>query len=230
MPRITVIIPTYNWSSVLPFSIASVQRQTFRDLELLVIGDGCTDDSADVVARCADSRTRWINLPHNTGQQSAPNNHGIEVAQGDLIAYLGHDDLWLPHHLEALMPAIDAGAAMAYGITELVAPEGRDPQSAPPAGQYKPGMWVPPTSVVHTGQIIRQVGPWGDFRKLDCDPEADLWKRIWAANARIEFVPRLTAIKFPAACARTFTRPAPASNNRSGPTASRPSRSWNVPS
>src|SRR5262249_29306735 len=45
MPQVTVIIPTYNWSAVLPYSIGSALRQTFSDFELLVIGDGCTDDS-----------------------------------------------------------------------------------------------------------------------------------------------------------------------------------------
>ena len=46
-PRVTVIIPTYNWSTVLPYSIASVIDQTMDDLELWVIGDGCTDDDQE---------------------------------------------------------------------------------------------------------------------------------------------------------------------------------------
>jgi hypothetical protein len=91
-PRVSVLIATYNWSAVLPFSIGSVLAQTFGDFELLVIGDGCTDDSAAVVAAIDDPRVRWINLPQNTGHQSAPNNRGLQEARGELIAYLGHDD------------------------------------------------------------------------------------------------------------------------------------------
>ena len=69
MPRVTVVIPTFNWSTVLPYSIGSVLRQTFADFELLVIGDGCTDDSEAVVRAVGDARVRWLNLPRNTGQE-----------------------------------------------------------------------------------------------------------------------------------------------------------------
>jgi glycosyltransferase involved in cell wall biosynthesis len=115
-PAVTVIIPTYNWSSVLPYSIGSVLRQTFTDFELLVIEDGCTDDSEEVVRRISDPRVKWINLATNTGHQSEPNNEGLRHARGQYIAYLGHDDLWLPHHLSCLVSALERGADLAYGI------------------------------------------------------------------------------------------------------------------
>src|SRR5215210_8057805 len=98
-PRVTVVIATYNWSTVLPYSIGSVLDQTFTDFELLVVGDGCTDDSERVVAEIRDPRVRWIDIAP-TGHQSGPNNEGLRQARGELIAYLGHDDLWMPHHLE----------------------------------------------------------------------------------------------------------------------------------
>jgi len=70
MTQVTVLLPTYNWSNVLRYAIASVLRQTFTDFELLVIGDGCTDDSEAVTAEAGDPRVRWINLPANSGHQS----------------------------------------------------------------------------------------------------------------------------------------------------------------
>lgn len=76
-PRVTVIIPTYNWSTVLPHAIGSALDQTLYDFELLVIGDGCTDDTEHVVTGIKDPRVRWINLPSNTGHQSGPNNRRL---------------------------------------------------------------------------------------------------------------------------------------------------------
>ena len=71
MPRVTVVMATYNWATVLPYSIASILDQTFTDFELLVIGDGCTGDSAEVVAGFDDPRVQWHNLPSNAGHQYA---------------------------------------------------------------------------------------------------------------------------------------------------------------
>lgn len=107
LPGITVIIPTYNWATVLPFSIGSVLGQTRADFEILVIGDGCTDESAAVVAAIRDRRVQWVNLPSNTGHQAGPNTEGLHRARGKYIAYLGHDDLWLPRHLELLVGALE---------------------------------------------------------------------------------------------------------------------------
>src|SRR4051812_6823095 len=84
-PRVTVIIATYNWSTVLPYAIHSVLAQTMSDFELLVVGDGCTDDSEQVVAAIKDPRVRWINLPANTGHQAGPNNRGLPATR----AYCG---------------------------------------------------------------------------------------------------------------------------------------------
>ena len=197
-PAVTVIIPTYNWSSVLPYSIGSVLRQTFTAFELLVVGDGCTDDSEAVVGRMSDPRVKWINLPINTGHQSGPNNEGLRQARGQFIAYLGHDDLWLPHHLSCLVSALGEGADLAYGMSLLVAANGCDRRPEPTDEKYHPGMWIPPTNVVHRRSVTDRIGGWRHYRELDTDPEVELWRRAYTADHRLTFVPRLTAIKLPA--------------------------------
>jgi glycosyltransferase involved in cell wall biosynthesis len=204
-PRVTVIIPTYNWSTVLPFSIGSALGQTFRDLEVLVVGDGCTDDSEAVVAAIDDPRLRWIGLPENTGHQSGPNNEGLRQARGELIAYLGHDDLWLPHHLALLVGALSGGADLVHGITALVHPEGRV-QAYPYRFEFRPGLAIAPSSVVHRRKITDSVGGWKRHTELREDPETDLWRRVHLAGYRFGFVPRLTVIKFPAGWRRDAYR------------------------
>src|ERR1044072_9090302 len=107
-PAISVIIATYNRSRALACAIESVIRQTFTDWELIVVGDACNDDTAEVVAGYmrADARVRFVNLERNCGEQSGPNNVGRTLARAPLIAYLSHDDLWLPHHLKTCSEAL----------------------------------------------------------------------------------------------------------------------------
>jgi glycosyltransferase involved in cell wall biosynthesis len=194
-----VVIATYNWSTVLPYSIGSVLRQTFTDLELLVIGDGCTDDSPAVVARCDDPRVRWINLPVNTGHQWGPNNTALREGKGELVAYLGHDDLWLPHHLAVLVAAIDAGADLACGLTEMVPPDGRAAEFVPITdAPFQGRSWLPPSGLIHRRRLALDVGGWRSPLEVPIDPEIDLVRRMLVAGGRSAFVSRLTAVKFSA--------------------------------
>ena len=106
-PLVSVIIPTYNYSTVLKCAIESVLLQTMQDFEIIVVGDGCTDDSEEVVKSFGDDRIIWDNLPENTGNQGLPNNRGLELASGKYVAYLGHDDLYLPNHLARLTETLE---------------------------------------------------------------------------------------------------------------------------
>ena len=210
MPRVTVVMPTYNWATVLPYSIGSALDQTYRDFELLVIGDGCTDESADVVARIGDARVQWHNLASNHGHQYAADNEGLARASGEIIAYLGHDDLWLPRHLEVLVGAIDGGARIAYTTTLLVAPD-EAPTAWPPAhALYDPKHWIPPTSLAHERELAVQVGQWRAPRETGIyDPDTDLWQRMAAVAGPPDRVRRVTCVKFPAAKRRDVYRDRP---------------------
>ena len=87
---------------------------------------------------------------------------------------------------------------MAFGLTAMVHPGGRRIELTPSRFCYSPGAWVPPTSVLHRRTVVEDVGGWRHAREVPIDAEADLWKRVHDAGHRIEAVPRLTAIKFPA--------------------------------
>jgi glycosyltransferase involved in cell wall biosynthesis len=214
-PLVTAVIPTYNWSSVLRCSIASALDQTLADFELLVVGDACTDDSADVVASfaAADARVRWINLAHHGGSQVGPNNEALRQARGRFIAYLGHDDLWLPHHLEVLVAALTAtagAAATVHGRLALVNP-GHRPFALPvEAWQYRRGEWIAPTSALHDAAAMRQAGGWrGHAVTGTLDPESDLCARLSDEFGAPRLVPRLTSIKLPASYRKDVYRHRP---------------------
>lgn len=199
-PKITVVMATYNWSSVLPYSISSILRQTRGDFEVRVVGDACTDDSEAVVRAINDPRVHWHNLAKNFGQQGGPNNEGISQARGEYIAYLGHDDLWLPHHLEALIPALEAGAGFAWGLVSFISPHSNTGEMCPKSPRnYRYRMWIPPTGLVHRKDLAQAVGGWRSYHDIATDPECDLLMRIHEAGGLGQFVPRLTALKFPAA-------------------------------
>jgi glycosyltransferase involved in cell wall biosynthesis len=209
MARITVIIPTYNWCSVLPFSIGSVLAQTWRDFELLVVGDACTDGSQAYVESIADERVRWINLERNTGDQSGPNNRGCEEARGEWIAYLGHDDLWLPGHLEGLASVMQSGADMAYSIA-ICYHEGEICGALPAFFEdYRRPMAITPASVMHRRAIWEKVGGWRGRHEARAAMDYDLWQRFFAVGAVMRFLPEISSVKFPAVLRKDVYRTKP---------------------
>lgn len=195
-PAVTVLIATYNSSDTLRCAVESVLWQTWRDFELWVIGDGCTDDSAAVVADYAraDARVHWHNLPVNTGYQSEPHNEGLRRARGRYVAYLNHDDLWLPTHLELLVAALDRGADAAYSILEWK-PGWRAPYPDIPRYPHAP---LPPeaSATMHRRDLVDTIGYWKLPHEIRAIPRADFFRRAAFAGKRFELVPRLTVIKF----------------------------------
>ncbi len=199
-PLVSVIIATYNWSSVLRCAIQSVLGQTFQDFELLVVGDGCADDSAQVAASFTDPRIRWHNLEKNSGHQSAPNNAGLEMARGKYIAYLGHDDIWFPTHLALLVQALqNSSADLAYSIAVMIGPPSSGVRIATgifPDGQYAPDMFLLPSSIMHTRDVIKTIGVWRDYRTLKIPPDKEFVERIWRHRQQFASVNELTVFKF----------------------------------
>src|SRR5262245_46935479 len=105
-PFFSVIVSTYGRGKHIKPTIESVLKQNDQDFELLVVGDGCADETEAIVSPYLSHRVAWHNLEKRGGSQSFPNNLGIEKSRGRWIAYLGHDDIWSPRHLEALRALI----------------------------------------------------------------------------------------------------------------------------
>jgi hypothetical protein len=209
-PKISVVIATYNRSRALGHAIESVLRQTFTDWELIVVGDACTDDTAEVVARYAgaDPRVRFVNLERHWGEQSAPNNVGRALARAPLIAYLSHDDFWLPHHLKACREALAVtNADLVLGTAANISFEGGrlafDSLRVLLQGMGEENRWSPAdldASVAAAScwlirvETLDRVGGWRMSQEERAEPSQALLFRLWRGGFRIHALNDLTLI------------------------------------
>jgi glycosyltransferase involved in cell wall biosynthesis len=106
MPKVSVVIPSYNAMTYLPETLESVLGQTFADFEVLIINDGSSDHIVEWAAQIGDDRVKLISQ-ENKGLPGARNT-GIAEAQGEFIAFLDADDLWEPTKLEKQVYRLNA--------------------------------------------------------------------------------------------------------------------------
>lgn len=102
-PLVSVVIATYNMGQYITQAIDSILQQTWKNLEVIVVDDGSTDNTSDVMARYKDNSNVVYIQNENQGQPKAK-NCGIKNTKGDFIAFCDADDLWEPNKLEVQMP------------------------------------------------------------------------------------------------------------------------------
>jgi glycosyltransferase involved in cell wall biosynthesis len=115
-PLVTVCVPTYNRGPLLiERAVTSVLSQTYTNLELMIVGDHCTDNTAELLAGISDPRLRFYNLPSRRREYrqtvenhwfvggATPANKAMELARGQWIARVDDDDTWSPDHIEKLL-------------------------------------------------------------------------------------------------------------------------------
>jgi len=100
VPFFSIIIPLYNKEKHIANTLQSVFDQTYSDLEIIIINDGSTDSSEEIVSTYKNEKTRYFSTKNNG--VSKARNLGIEKANGTLIAFLDADDYWYPTHLQTL--------------------------------------------------------------------------------------------------------------------------------
>lgn len=203
IPFFSVILPTYGRGRHIKPSIESVLRQGFDDFELVVVGDGCIDETETIVRSFPAERVRWLNLARNSGSQSFPNNEGIRSSHGHWIAYIGHDDIWSPNHLERISHTIKADETLDFAVSGCVfhGPKGSE-------DYYITGLFddadapfhhfFPPTSISHRRDVTARMGGWADPRAVKSPADNEFLLR--AANARMRFAStgEITVHKFAA--------------------------------
>jgi len=187
-PYISVIIPTFNRLSLLRETVDSVRRQTFRDIEIIVVNDGSTDGTAEWL----DTQTDLRHLDQANSGIATSRNNGAAIAEGDWFAFLDHDDLWAPDKLEIQTEFIrtnpDVGLVAARHVRL-----GRTPPRTRNRRWIKGDLLVKvfSESFIHTSSVIirRDVfnainGFPARYRFAD---EFDVWLKI-AANYPIAYV------------------------------------------
>lgn len=196
-PLVTVVIPAYQSEKTIRSALESVLAQTLQDFEVRILGDGCTDQTEEIVKSFKDPRLHWKNLPHTN--RSHTTNQGMLDAKGVYIAHLEHDDLWFPWHLEDLIACIEkTNADFVFSWPAEIGPPGPWDLLKPPflhrderTGHAIPSAWL------HKKEVIEKCGLWRtDIRNLRRPPDTEFFMQV-VQKGTIEFCKSLSVLYFP---------------------------------
>lgn len=135
-PRVSIITLTYNHEAFISRCIESVLAQTFADWEMLVVDDGSTDRTPDIVRGFTDPRVRYVSKPHaGVARLAESYNHGLRAAGGALVAILEGDDYWPTRKLETQVADFDdERVVLSFGRTQEVSTDGAPLKVIPSEG------------------------------------------------------------------------------------------------
>lgn len=204
--KLSIILPTHNRADVLAFAIESVLYQSFLEYELLIVGDGCTDQTAQVVKSFKDSRIRWLDLPKAPNYGYANRNIAFKQAQGEYIGFMAHDDIILPDHFELLINHLEhhSDLELVYSRPGWVTRDGLlfgiefnllNLSTRIPFMQRRHNA-LPASCVVHRKSCFEKYGYWNS--DLASCGDWDMWIRIISGgNERnFDFLPEVTCLHF----------------------------------
>jgi len=197
-PRVSAIIPTYNYARYVAAAVESVLSQSFDDLEIVVVDDGSTDETRETL-RHLSTRIRYVPQAHRG--LAATRNAGIRVSRGRYLAFLDSDDLWLPDKVSMQVARLDAEPAVGLVYTEATLFNDESPTEIPhsfwsdhPSGKILPRLLrhnvVPSPTPMVRRELFEQVGPF-DERLSACE-DWDMWIRI-AQVSEFSYVDRVLA-------------------------------------
>jgi glycosyltransferase involved in cell wall biosynthesis len=185
-PAATIIISAYNRPKVLVFSIKSVLASDFQDWELIVVGDGCNEETERAARSFDDPRIRFINLPANTGSQSEPHNVGVREARGRFVFFLNQDDMYFPDHIAASIDFMErSGADFAWSPVLLLQHSGSDTgpidadsdrvtlDGVAAGDRFDPRSFIISSSWVTRRETCLAVGPWLAADKTRLSPSQE---------------------------------------------------------
>ena len=199
-PRFSVVIPTYNRGRILvERSLASVLCQTYRNIEVVVVGDHATADTLRAIRTVDDPRVRFEDLPVRSPYPqdpeaawmcvgSRPYNRGLELARGQWIAPHADDDEFTPDHIETLLSAaLEHRLEFVYGDSWMETPDGP---------WIRLGDWPPRLAGFCAGAVLyaaplRYIGLDEQCWRENEPNDWNMWKRMMAAGVRAGHVDRI---------------------------------------
>ncbi len=198
-PLVSVVIPTRNRAARLRRTLDSVLAQTYRDLDVIVVDDGSTDDTEAVVRAVTDPRVRYERKgpPHSA---AGARNHGVGLARGEWVAFNDCGDEWLPVKVAVQVDAVSrlpGDVAMVYSDLARVFTDGRRQDLLCPvfnhddAGVYRRALAMgisgvyPQTALIRTA-VFKELG--GFDETLRCWEDLEFFFRVVKAH-RIQFTP-----------------------------------------
>jgi glycosyltransferase involved in cell wall biosynthesis len=196
IPRVSVVIPTYNRSELVVQAIESVLAQTYTDFEIIVADDGSTDDTA---ARIQPYLDRIIYAKQRNRGVAAARNTGIRLAKGEFVCFLDSDDLWEPAKLETQVCFADSHPEYALISTEIQgfnSEQGIRGQSKSSSYQIRNGHvvehllygnWIQTSTVMVCRACLEEVG-WFDEDVGQFGEDWLLWMRV-ASRYPVYFLP-----------------------------------------
>jgi glycosyltransferase involved in cell wall biosynthesis len=203
--RFTVAIPTHNRRETVLMSIESALEQSRPPIEVIVVADGCTDGTQKAIEDLGDERAIVLDLPKGPGYGYSNRNEALRAARGDVISWLGDDDLYLPDHLLRVGEVfdhleVDMVQALACIVHEndRLEPLGMDWR----VPRYRELMFAgrnrtPLAGVSHRAGLAAPAGGWSDDAPRGGDMM--LWQRMLRAGARTAMVEETTVLHFRAA-------------------------------
>ena len=185
--RVSVIMPCFNGESFIGEAIESVLAQTYHDMELVIVDDGSTDRSLEII-RSFGNAVR-VFTQSNRGP-SAARNKGIKEASGEFIAYLDADDYWEPRFAECMVTALtNSTAVLAYCGWQNIVPDGKSaPPFIPPEYENEgkliallsnASLW-PIHATLTRRDVLLEIG--GFNEELPACEDYDLWLRLTATH------------------------------------------------
>jgi len=185
-PKLSILMPTHNRADVLGIAIESVLNQSYTDFELLIVGDGCTDETAWVVSQFEDDRIIWMDLPKAPNFGYANRNIALKEAKGQYIGFAAHDDILLPDHFARCIKVLDEeqDVDLVYTRPLWVMDDGfifpiefnlHEALTREPFLQMKHNA-LPASCVVHRRSCFKTVGYWNE-EMARCG-DWDMWIRI----------------------------------------------------